>query len=111
MIWNYEIPWLLISGGDDSLLVCWDIRSNTILSTTIEPCISISSMSSHQMKPFSIVSSHLDNSVIFWDLMGLSDIFQTQMKFILDLGLLEVTCDPNDLMTPGDSVKGKLSGE
>lgn len=41
--------------------------------------------------------------------MGLSDIFQTQMKFILDLGLLEVTCDPHDLMTP--EIRGKLSGE
>jgi hypothetical protein len=43
----------------------------------------------------------LDNSVIFWDLMGFSDIFLSEMKVILDMGLLEVTTDIHDAMLPG----------
>jgi WD40 repeat protein len=107
--WNYEIPWLLISGGDDSFIAMWDIRNNKLISEAYEPCISTSSFTSHPKKPFTLVSSHLDNSIIFWDLLGVSDIFQTQLKFVLDLGLLETLCDAHDQMVP--DVKGKLSGE
>ena len=109
MIWNYEIPWLLISGGDDSCLAAWDIRSNKLIHETVEPCISVSSMTTHPLSPFSLVTSHLDNSVIFWDLMGFSDIFLAQMKVILDMGLLETCSDIHDVMIP--NVMGKLSGE
>jgi len=73
--WNYEIPWLLISGGDDSFLGVWDIRTNKLIYETYEPCISTSSFTTHPKRPFTLVSSHLDNSLIFWDLLGLSDIF------------------------------------
>jgi ribosome assembly protein RRB1 len=73
--WNHEIPWLLISGGDDSFLAVWDIRKNKLIYETYEPCISTSSISSHPKNPFTIVSTHLDNSLIFWDLLGLADIF------------------------------------
>lgn len=87
---------MLISGGDDSCLAIWDIRSNKMMFETFEPCISVSSMTSHPKKPFTIVSSHLDNSIIFWDLMGLSDIYQTEMKLIMDFGLIDVICDNHD---------------
>lgn len=45
-------------------------------------------MATHPLSPFTLVTSHLDNSVIFWDLMGFSDIFLSEMKVILDLGLI-----------------------
>jgi WD40 repeat protein len=109
ILWNYELPWLLLSGGDDSTIAAWDIRSNKLIFDTLEPCISISSMATHPKNPFTVITSHLDNSVIFWDLLGLSDIFLNQLKFILDLGLLETICDPHDLMVP--DVRGKLSGQ
>lgn len=95
-MWNFEIPWLLITGGDDSCLAIWDIRKNKLIYETYETCISISAITIHPKKPFTMVTSHLDNSVIFWDLLGLSDIFQTQMKFIMDLGLLDIICDAHD---------------
>lgn len=41
--WNSEIPWMLFSGGDDSVLAIWDIRTNTMISDVYEPCISTSS--------------------------------------------------------------------
>ena len=70
LLWNYEIPWLLISGGDDSIIVAWDIRNNSMIYDMIEPSISVSSFTTHPLKPFTVVSSHIDNSVIFWDLLG-----------------------------------------
>jgi WD40 repeat protein len=90
-MWNYELPWLLISGGDDSALIAWDIRSNKDIYEALEPSISISSMASHPKNPFSLVTSHLDNSIIFWDLFGIPDVFQAQLKLALDLGI-EETC-------------------
>jgi len=99
----------LISGGDDSSIGMWDIRTNKLIYESYEPCISVSSITTHPKKPFTVITSHLDNSVIFWDLLALGDIFQTQMKFIMDMGLLEITCDGHDSMVPEN--KGKLSGE
>lgn len=66
-------------------------------------------MTTHPQSPFTLVTSHLDNSVIFWDLMGLKDLALAQLKFVLDMNLLETVCDPHDLMLPG--VRGKLAGE
>lgn len=108
VLWNTELPWLLLSGGDDSSLAAWDVRSNKLIYDTLEPSISISSMTSHPMNPFTMVSSHLDNSVIFWDLFGIPDVFQAQMKLVLDMGVFEVHADTHDLMVP--KVRGKLSG-
>jgi WD40 repeat protein len=108
LIWNYELPWLLISGGDDSRLAAWDIRNDKLLYETVEPCISVSSIANNP-KSLSLVTSHLDNSVIFWDLMGIQDIFIAQMKSILGLELREITSpDVNDVMLP--STCGKLAG-
>jgi WD40 repeat protein len=73
-----------VTGGDDSLLVIWDIRSASVIHYVYEPCISVSSITSHPKKPFAMVSSQLDNSVIFWDILGLSEIFYVQMKFIME---------------------------
>jgi ribosome assembly protein RRB1 len=75
LLWNHEMPWLLISGGDDSQIGIWDIRTNKLIHEVFENSISISSMTSHPAKPFTIVSSHLDNSIMFWDLLGVSDVF------------------------------------
>jgi WD40 repeat protein len=74
------LPWLLISGGDDSQLALWDIRKDELVSsvtqgaTVFEPSISISCLTTHPKKPFSFLSAHLDNSIILWDLFGLPDI-------------------------------------
>lgn len=74
LCWNPELPWLLISGGDDSYFAAWDIRSNELIFEMHEPSISISSITTHPSNPFALVSSHFDNTVIFWDLLNFSDI-------------------------------------
>lgn len=74
LVWNKEIPWLLISGGDDSLIGLWDIRKNAIVYEVYEPSVSISGFAFHHEKPFNLISTHFDNSVIFWDLREISQI-------------------------------------
>ena len=96
VIWNYELPWLLISGGDDSTFCLWDIRSNSLLHELEEKCIAIAGLTTHPKKPFTLVSSHFDNSVTFWDLLGLSDIYHVEVKFCFDMSLLDTVCDAHD---------------
>jgi WD40 repeat protein len=84
------LPWLLISGGDDSQIALWDIRTDSLVTNTLgdavyEPSISISSLSSHPGQPFLLISGHLDNSLILWDLLGLPDVQLAQLKLILDM--------------------------
>jgi hypothetical protein len=46
---------------------------------------------------------------MIWDLMGLSDVYQAQIKFMLDFTDDDILCEHHqDLMEP--SQKAKLSG-
>lgn len=103
------MPWLLVSGCDDSELAMWDIRSNELISSIHEESISVSAIATHPKRPFAYVTSHLDNSVIFWDILDLSDIAIVMTKFFLELPLTDIICDFHDQMTP--STYGKVSGE
>lgn len=75
MAWNYEISWMLITGGDDQRLLVWDIRDNKMIYEVNEPSVSVASLTTHPQKPFTLVTSHFDNSIIFWDLLGFKDVF------------------------------------
>lgn len=66
---------MLITGGDDQRIAVWDIRENKLIYELSEPSISVSALTTHPQKPFTVVSSHFDNSLIFWDLLGFKDIF------------------------------------
>lgn len=97
VLWNHELPWLLLSGGDDSSLAAWDIRSNELVAESLEPSISFSSMTTHPHRPFTVVTSHLDNSLVLWDIMGLPDVYQAQLKLLCD-NEESVLCEHNELM-------------
>jgi WD40 repeat protein len=96
LAWNYEIPWLLISGCDNSELAIWDIRSNELITSIHEESIAVSAISTHPKRPFAYATSHLDNSVIFWDILDLPDIAMVSMKFFLELPLTDIICDAHD---------------
>ncbi len=97
VLWNHELPWLLLSGGDDSSLAAWDIRSNELVAESLEPSISFSSMTTHPHRPFTVVTSHLDNSLVLWDIMGLPDVYQAQLKLLCE-NEESVLCEHNELM-------------
>lgn len=98
LLWSSELPWLLISGGDDSNICVWDIRTSNLIFSVKEESISVSCLVASPNQPFKVISAHLDNSVIVWDLLGLSEVAIAQMKMIMDQGITEVCCDIQDLM-------------
>lgn len=108
LCWNYELPWLLVSGGDDSRLVLWDIRTNEKAFDTKEPSVSVSCIDSHPSKPFLYVTSHFDNSLFFWDILALGTVRTALTKVLLNFSYLEYTCDPHDAMDP--KLDARISG-
>lgn len=61
-----------------------------------EKSISVSYLCSHPKRPFQFVSSHFDNSVIFWDIYDIKEIMVAKLKICLDLGLVETWSDSHD---------------
>jgi WD40 repeat protein len=74
VIWNSELPWMLISGSDDSMIVIWDTRSSKVVTSSFEPTLSLTSFTSHPKRPFTLVSSHFDSSIIMWSLLSLPEV-------------------------------------
>jgi WD40 repeat protein len=108
LCWNYEIPWLLVSGGDDSKLALWDIRTNQLAYETKEPSVSVSCIDTHPDKPFLYATAHFDNSLLFWDIHGMSSVRNAMIKVLLNFSFLEYSCDPHDSMDP--NINGRISG-
>lgn len=80
-----------------------------MISVVNEKTISFSTLASHPRKPFQVISGHFDNTIIFWDLLKFSDIFLSQLKFSLNMGLIETVGDSHDVMNPNS--KGKIAGD
>lgn len=106
--WNYELPWMLITAADDANICIWDIRNETLLTSVYQASLSLTSFAVHPDHPFSIISTHFDNSIIQWSLLGIPDIAIAQTKMLLDLPITETLCDPHDSMLKKFS--SRLSG-
>ncbi len=68
VVWNHEIPWILISAADDSQVIVWDIRTAKPLTSIVEPTLPMTSLITHPARPFNYISSHFDSSILFWSL-------------------------------------------
>ena len=108
VVWNHELPWLLISACDDSMLVVWDLRTQQPMTALYEPHGAMTSLISHPRRPFSLISCHFDHSIQFWSLMGVPDISMAQIKVLLG-AREDVLCDAQEAYTNPD-IKGKLAG-
>jgi len=85
---------MLLSGSDDSQIIMWDIRVNSVLHVIHEPSVSVSSLALHPQRPFSLVSAHFDNTLIFWDLRDCKQVRESMV-----MGLL-IQIDENDSWVP-----------
>ena len=85
---------MLISAADDSQVAIWDIRNYHLLISVYEPSLSLTSLTLHPLRPFSIISSHFDSSLLFWNLLSIPDVALVQLKFLLNLGRGDILCDP-----------------
>lgn len=107
--WSSEVPWLLVSGGDDSRQVCWDVRSRMMIFCAEEPTLAMTSFTSHYDRPFIYFSSHFDASIIQWNLLGVPDVALPQIKFLLNCERADILQDDlNEIMT--SNVPTKLTG-
>jgi len=107
VIWNSELPWMLISGSDDSMIVVWDTRSSKVITSSYEPTLSLTSITSHPQRPFTLVSSHFDSSIIVWSLLSLPEVALSQLKFILGVNLNDIFSTPDESL---NSEQMKLTG-
>ena len=69
LIWNTELPWHLTSAADDSKVAVWDIRTSSLIFSTTEPSLALTSFTSHPERPFVYYSSHFDASIMQWTLL------------------------------------------
>lgn len=83
--WNTELPWMLISAADNSSIAVWDTRSAVVIHSVHEPTLALTSFASHPDRPFSLVSSHFDSSIIVWSLLAIPEIVLAQYKLLLDV--------------------------
>ena len=93
VLWSTEIPWLLASGGDDSIQALWDVRERKLLHVREEPTLAMTSFTSHPDKPFSYFSSHFDSSIIQWSLNSLPDVALSMLKILMGCPDIECHCD------------------
>ena len=74
ILWNSELPWMLISGADDAQVIVWDLRTKRIVTAFNEPTLPMTSLIAHPISPFTLISCHFDSSILFWSLMSMPDV-------------------------------------
>jgi len=101
---------MVISAADDYRVVVWDMRSEKILTAITEPTLAMTSLISHPSKPFSLISSHFDSSILFWSLLSIPDVALAMYKFILGSPVGSILCEPLEAYKDKNHV-AKLSGK
>lgn len=102
LVWNHELPWMLVTAGDDSQVTVWDLRSKKVLTALMEPTLAMTSLISHPTRPFNLISCHFDNSILFWSLLSIPDVALAQLKFLLGAPVGSFLCDPNEAFASAD---------
>jgi len=73
IIWNPELPWLLISGSWDSTIKMWDVRQNSCIYTAYEHYADIYGLDIHPERPFNVISCSRDSSIRTWSLLNMAN--------------------------------------
>lgn len=66
LLWNTEIPYILLSGSWDASIILWDVRTSSALSTIAQHTSDVYGLTSNPERPFSFVSSSRDSTIRFW---------------------------------------------
>ncbi|KFQ01276.1 WD repeat-containing protein 17, partial [Leptosomus discolor] len=76
LMWNPEIPYLLISGSWDYTIRVWDTRDGTCLDTVYDHGADVYGLTCHPSRPFTMASCSRDSTVRLWSLTPLINPLQ-----------------------------------
>ena len=107
--WNTEIPWMLITASDDNMVAIWDVRTHKVVSQTYEPTLALTAFATHPKRPFSLISTHFDSSIIFWSLLSVPDVALAQYKMLFGVESEDLLSDATNVLSNAN-VKVKLCG-
>uniref|UniRef100_A0A8B9RS71 WD repeat domain 17 n=1 Tax=Accipiter nisus TaxID=211598 RepID=A0A8B9RS71_9AVES len=88
LMWNPEIPYLLISGSWDYTIRVWDTRDGTCLDTVYDHGADVYGLTCHPSRPFTMASCSRDSTVRLWSLTPL--INPLQINILADKGWDEI---------------------
>ncbi|KAL4230509.1 Anaphase-promoting complex subunit 4 WD40 domain [Mactra antiquata] len=71
LIWNMEIPYLIISGSWDSSIRMWDFRDGKCLHVLLDHGADVYGLACHPSRPFILASCSRDSTVRLWSLASL----------------------------------------
>jgi WD40 repeat protein len=84
LAWNYEFPYLLISGSWDATIRVWNVPEKKSIHISKEHSSDIYGIVAHKERPFIYFTCSRDNSLRRWNLAAITDKIQVKYFFTLN---------------------------